>query len=86
MKVKLLRKVRNDARRCWNSVYSMTTQFGKICSLSFPSENDDVLGYFCGERIGYSYADKQKFIRSVIHRYWSKRKDKYYARYRKESS
>lgn len=83
MKVKLLRRVRRDARQCWNSIYSLTTQYGKICSLSFPSENEDVLRSFCGERIGYSDADKQKFIQKVIHRFWAKRKSHYYARYRK---
>lgn len=85
MKVKLLKRVRNDARRCWNSIDSISTQFGRICNLSFPSCNEDVLGYFCGERFSFDMSNekKEEFIRKVIHRYWDKRKHVYYEKYSK---
>lgn len=85
MKVKLLRKVRNDARCCWNSISSISTQYGRICSLSYPSRNKDVLGYFCGEEFDFemSKEERQAFMNKVIHRFWEKRKSEYYAKYRK---
>ena len=86
MKVKLLKRVRNDARICWNSIYSISTQCGRICNLGFPASNEDVLGYFCGEDFSFDWSRerKQAFMNRVIHRFWEKRKDRYYAKYRKE--